>query len=112
MNIETVVAILSILGTLAVAGRVFFRTEALLEAARDKVNELAKKLEEAEKALALLKNEHGTVAMATSKDVDALKRDVDRLAEAVQGGMKDLSERVHALALAVKARGKDPRESA
>lgn len=112
ITIATVVSGLSIIGTVLVAGRLVFRTEAKVEALQLEVARIARHLEDAEKTITTFKVDHGANAAATSKDVEALKRDVERLNETTSAGFASLSDKVHALSLALQRRPQqNPRDS-
>lgn len=112
IDLAAIVSGLSILGTLLVAGRLVFRTESKADQLAVEVIRIARHLEDAEKAITTFKVDHGATSAATSKDVEALKRDLDRLNETVGQGMKDLADKVHALTFALRARPSgNPRES-
>lgn len=112
LDLSAIVAALSILGTLAVAGRLVFRTEAKVEQLQTDVSRAARHVEDCEKAITTFKVDHGERSTATSKDVEALKRDVERLNETVAAGMSNLSDKVHALSLALqRAPRSNPRDS-
>src|SRR3972149_4896241 len=104
VTVTTIVSGLSILGPLAGAGRLVFRTEARVEQLQAEAARLARHLEDAEKTITAFKVDHGANAAATSKDVEALKRDVERLNETVGAGVANLSDQVHALSLAMRGR--------
>lgn len=111
LDLSTIVAALSIIGTLVVAGRLVFRVEARVEQLQTEATRAAKHIETCETAIVAFKVDHGANSTATGKDVEALKRDLDRLNETVSTGMANLSDRVHALSLALRSRSKSPGDS-